>query len=261
MRKLLTAEAPARLHIATEWPRMDEGGAEMLGEWLVDHSEARLVVVDILKKVRPQASVHRSVYEADYEALEAMQKLAGEYGIALLVVHHLRKLGASDPLDELSGSTGLSGGADGILVLKRDRGRADAYLHVTGREIEEEAELALRWDADLASWTLVGDAEEYRVSRERQDIVRVLNEAGEPMTPTEVAELLDKSANSVKYLMWRMSKDGQLTTVGKGRYSPTTNPANPLTANSGNSDGSVSAVSEVSGDTDITINEQGEAEF
>jgi len=38
-----------------------------------------------------------------------------------------------------------------VLVLKRDRGRADAYLHCTGREIEEEAELALRWDADLAS--------------------------------------------------------------------------------------------------------------
>jgi hypothetical protein len=90
----------------------------------------------------------------------------------------------------------------------------------------------------------------------------VLAEAGEPMTPKEVAELLDKSPNTVKYLMWRMSKDGQLTTVGKGRYTPpTTNPANSLTANPGSSDGSVSAVSEVSSDTDITINEQGEAEF
>ena len=73
-----------------------------------------------------------------------MQSLAGEYGVGILVVHHARKLGAADPLDEISGSTGLSGGADSILVLKRDRGRADAYLHVTGREIEEEAEPALR---------------------------------------------------------------------------------------------------------------------
>src|SRR5919112_4922073 len=174
---------------------------------------------------------------------------------------HLRKLGAADPLDEISGSTGLSGGADGVLVLKRDRGRADAYLHVTGREIEEEAELALRWNADLASWTLVGDAEEYRISKERQEIVRVLEEAEEPMTPKEVAELLGKSVNAVKYLMWKMSKDGQLATVGKGRYSLTTNLANPLTANPYISDGSVSAVSEVSSDADITINEDGEAEF
>jgi hypothetical protein len=148
-----------------------------------------------------------------------------------------------------------------VLVLKRDRGRADAYLHVTGREIEEEAELALRWNADLASWTLVGDAEEYRVSQERQDIVRVLGEAGESMTPKEVSELLDKPYNNVKYLMWRMSKDGQLATAGKGRYSLTTNLANPLTANADSSDRSVSAVSKVSSNPDITINGQGEAEF
>jgi hypothetical protein len=260
LEKLLTGEAPERLHIVTEWPRMDEGGAEALERWLEAHPDTRLVV-DILKRVRPRTSPNRSVYEADYEALEAMQRLGAEFEVSILVVHHLRKLGAADPLDEISGSTGLSGGADGVLVLKRDRGRADAYLHVTGREIEEEAELALRWDADLASWTLVGDAEEYRISQERQDIVRVLTEAEEPMTPKEVAELLGKSVNAVKYLMWKMSKDGQLATAGKGLYSLTTNPANPLTANPDISGGSVSAVSEVSSGTDITINEDGEAEF
>jgi len=261
LEKLLMGDAPERLHIAFEWSKMDEGGAEELQRWLEAHPDAHLVVVDILKRVRPRTSPNRNVYDADYEALEAMQRLAAEYEVSILVVHHLRKLGAADPLDEISGSTGLSGGADGVLVLKRDRGRADAYLHVTGREIEEEAELAMRWDADLASWTLVGDAEEYKISQERQEIVRVLNEAEEPMTPTEVAELLSKSVNAVKYLMWKMSKDGQLATTGKGRYSPTTNPANPLTANRTSSDGSVSAVSEVSNDTDITINEDREAEF
>ena len=260
LEKLLMGEAPERLHIAFEWSKMDEGGAEELQRWLEAHPDAHLVV-DILKRVRPRTSPNRNVYDADYEALEAMQRLAAEHEVSILVVHHLRKLGAADPLDEISGSTGLSGGADGVLVLKRDRGRADAYLHVTGREIEEEAELALRWDADLASWTLVGDAEEYRISQERQEIVRVLTEAGEPMTPKEVAELLGKPPNTVKYLMWRMSKDGQLATAGRGRYSLTTNLANPLTANPGSSDGSVSAVSEVSSDTDITINEYGEAEF
>ena len=151
LEKLLTGHAPERLQIVTEWPRMDEGGADALGRWLAAHPEARLVVVDILKRVRPRTSPNRGVYDADYEALEAMQRLAAEHEVGVLVVHHLKKLGAADPLDEISGSTGLSGGADGVLVLKRDRGRADAYLHVTGREIEEEAELALRWNADLAS--------------------------------------------------------------------------------------------------------------
>ena len=95
-----------------------------------------------------------------------------------------------------------------MLVLKRDRGRADAYLHVTGREIEEEAELALRWDADLASWTLAGNAEEYRLSEERQAVLDVLGRAGGPMSPKEIAEALDKSVGSVKVLLGEMVKAG-----------------------------------------------------
>ena len=218
--------APPGLHIATDWPRMDEGGGQILEDWLKEHPEARLVVVDILKKVRPRLGANRNVYEADYEALEAMQRLAGEYGVGILVVHHLRKMGASDPLDELSGSTGLSGGADGILVLKRDRGRADAYLHVTGREIEEEAELALKWDANLASWSLAGDAEDYRVSEERRTILNVLRKSPEPMTPKEVAEALGKTSNTIKQRLWRMSKDGQLVSVEGGYTLVTHNPHN-----------------------------------
>ena len=109
LEKLLTGDAPERLHIAFEWSRMDEGGAEALQRWLEAHPNARLVVVDILKRVRPRTSPNRNVYDADYEALEAMQRLAAEYEVSILVVHHLRKLGAADPLDEISGSTGLSG--------------------------------------------------------------------------------------------------------------------------------------------------------
>ncbi len=215
--------APNRLHMATEWQRMDNGGSEALEEWLRKHPDARLVVVDILKRVRPQASTQRSVYEADYEALEAMQRIAGKYGVSILVVHHSRKMAATDPLDEISGSTGLSGGADGILALRRDRGRADAYLHVTGREIEEEADLALRWDANLATWTIAGDADEYQLSQERQDILKVVKDAERPITPKEVADVLGKNVNTVKQRMWQMSKDGQLSSADGDYILPTHN--------------------------------------
>ena len=81
LEKLLEGDAPERLHIATEWPRMDEGGDEALGRWLEAHPDARLVVVDILKRVRPRTSPNRSVYDADYEALAAMQSLAAEHEV------------------------------------------------------------------------------------------------------------------------------------------------------------------------------------
>ena len=246
--KLLSGRAaPAGFHLALAWPRLDEGGAEALDEWLEAHSDTRLVVVDTLKKVRSRASGNRNVYDVDYEALEPLLPLAAEHGAAIVVVHHTRKLGADDPLDEISGSTGLSGGVDGALVLKRDRGRADAYLHVTGRDIEEEQELALRWEPATARWRIVGDAEEYRLGEERAAVVRVLTNADDALSPKEMAEALGKNGGAVRELLSQMAKAGEIEKVGYGRYtikSPDT-PDSPDTLGA-DAAGSVSSVSGVS---------------
>jgi hypothetical protein len=70
---------------------------------------------------------------------------------------------------------------DGALVLKRDRGKQDATLLVDGRDIEEPTELALKWAADVASWVLLGSAEEYRLSEERRGVIELLKRMREPM--------------------------------------------------------------------------------
>ncbi|WP_053057662.1 AAA family ATPase [Rubrobacter aplysinae] len=220
-------DPPGGLHMATSWRTMDDGGAEDLDNWLQDHPQCRLVVVDVLQKVRPHAAASQAVYASDYRALQALHEAAAKHSVAALVVHHLRKAEANDPLDEISGSTGLSGAADGMLVLKRDRGRSEAYLHVDGRDIEEPAEHALMWDSESCSWTLAGDAEEFRISRERTEILRVLEESPAGMTPTEIADASDRNPNSTKKLVWNMSRDGQITS-DSGRYYPVTrNLGNP----------------------------------
>jgi len=127
MRKVLGGrKAPASFDITTEFPRIGEGFEEALQEWRGAHPDARLVVVDTLAKIRPATKAGNSVYSEDYAALETLLPIAARHNVAILVVHHLRKMSADDPLDEISGSTGLTGGVDGILVLKRDRGAADA---------------------------------------------------------------------------------------------------------------------------------------
>jgi hypothetical protein len=211
------SEAPGRLRMNLEWPTIDDGGADRLGDWLAVH-DARLVVVDVLKRVRPDVSAKKSVYDADYEALAAIKSVADEHATAVLVLHHTRKQAAEDPLDEVSGSRGLSGAADNILVLKRDRGRADAYLHVTGRDIEEEAELALTWDANLGSWSLAGAAEEYRLSEERRGVIDALKRAESPMSPKDLSEVLDKSQGAVKMLLGEMVRAGQVSNPSRGKY-------------------------------------------
>src|SRR5205823_109974 len=113
------------------------------------------------------------LYQDDYEALAGLQDLATQRGVAILVVHHSRKMSGDDVLDEVSGTTGLTAVVDTALVQKRERGRADCTLFLTGRDLEQERELALKWDPLISGWALLGDAAEYRQSQERAEILAV----------------------------------------------------------------------------------------
>jgi hypothetical protein len=44
---------PATLHLASACPRQDKGGLYALAEWLNDHPQARLVVIDTWPRFRP----------------------------------------------------------------------------------------------------------------------------------------------------------------------------------------------------------------
>jgi hypothetical protein len=229
LRKVLDGRAaPDRMHLHTVWPRLDEGGAEQLDEWLTEHPEARLVVIDTLAKIRKPAG-GANIYAEDYAALELLLLLAAKHGVAIVVVHHLRKMAASDPMDEISSSTGLTAGVDGFLILRRTPGSRGPTLFVDGRDIEEPTEYALHWNANTATWTIEGDAEEVHISKERADILLALNRSPEPMTPKEVSDVMPGATrNSIRYLMWAMLGDGQLVKDGNGRYSPA-NPTNSTT--------------------------------
>ncbi len=233
LKKVLDGRAaPETMHLHTEWPRLDRGGAEQLDEWLTEHPDARLVVIDTLAKIRrPTGSAN--VYADDYAALEVLLPLAAKHGVAIVVVHHLRKMAAADPMDEISSSTGLTGGVDGFLILRRTPGSKGPTLFVDGRDIEEPTEYALHWNLNTATWTIEGNAEEVHVSKERGDILLTLNRSPEPMTPKQVSEALGANYNSTKKLMWTMLGDGQLVKDDKGRYSPAT-PTTPDSGNPGN---------------------------
>jgi hypothetical protein len=93
----------------------------------------------------------------------------------------------------------------------------------------------------LASWTLAGDAEEYRLSQERRSLLYTLGAAGGGMAPKEIAEALDKSVGSVKVLLGEMVKAGQVTNPTYGRYDlPDDTPYSPYPAYSSNGGGAKS---------------------
>jgi hypothetical protein len=89
-------------------------------------------------------------------------------------------------------------------------------LHVTGRDVDEQ-ELALAWDGPGGLWSLLGPAEQHRLSEERARVLDVLAEAGRPLTPTEIAPLLGKKVVTTRVLVWRMAEKGLLVSQ-KGAY-------------------------------------------
>ena len=80
------------------------------------YCDVGLIVIDTLQKVRVSDG-NGGMYANDYKEAGALKKIADKYGICILLIHHLRKQTASDPFDQISGSTGLMGVADTSWVI------------------------------------------------------------------------------------------------------------------------------------------------
>lgn len=233
LRKVLAGDdAPDRLTFAVVCETLPAGGADRIAAWLDGHPDARLVVVDVFARVRGLAPNNMSSYDADYLAMGALKRLADRYGVAILVVHHTRKAAAEDFLDAVSGTNGLAGAADAVMVLRRARGKADAELHLTGRDVEE-AEYALDFDPRLGTWQMLdGPASDYSLGDTRKAILEHLR-ANVSGTPRQIADALSMNHETVKKNCKRMFDDDQLDTDGSGTYfTPSTTvppvPAVPL---------------------------------
>jgi AAA domain len=218
MQKLLPAfaqEWPERLHFITEMPRLKDGGIEIVRRWIEQAKEPRLVIIDTLQKVRDPKGTDQNSYEADYTAVSALKALADEYGVAIVLVHHQRKMDADDPVDTVSGTTGLTGAVDTVLVLN-NTGQG-VTLYGRGRDIEE-IEKAVTFDIKACLWRVEGEASEVYRSSERQAIVTALCDSPEPLSPREIADAAELPYVNVRQLLGKMHKAGEVEKAKRGLY-------------------------------------------
>lgn len=207
-----------RLHYATEWPRADDGVAA-LKEWLTEHPGCRLVVVDTVSAFRQKdIARNKSAYAADYEVGEMFKPLARDFSCAIVLVMHNRKQQSPDALQLVSGTQGMTGGVDNVLVMRRERGHMDAGLYVDGRDIEEPQEIALRFDNGY--WSSDGrTVEQAQMSAERRQVLEVVDKLGENAKVRAIADALaPKKYGSVRSLLAKMVAAGELALSG-GLYS------------------------------------------
>jgi hypothetical protein len=136
--------------------------------------------------------------------------------VAIVIVHHLRKSVAEiDPFEKVSGTLGLSGGVDTVLILDRDANGSTLYGR--GRDIEE-LDKSVEFVKETCRWRVLGPTADVRRSDERNAVLDALAEAAEPLSPREVADLTGHSYDAVRRTLIRMAKAGELTKTKRGQY-------------------------------------------
>ena len=151
----ITEDAPASVHFTTNSDTPGKGLEEQLCSFLSEHPDTVLVIIDTLQMIR--GTGYDNTYANDYRDLSALKHIADTHGIAILLIHHLRKMNDDDPMNMISGTTGLSGATDSNFVLRKSQRRENtATLYCTGRDIPYR-ELALEFDGEDHVWKLLSD--------------------------------------------------------------------------------------------------------
>lgn len=212
----MTRTAPAGLYLCGQALPIGQGLEQQLERALEEHPGIRLVILDTLQKVRIESGNGMS-YAADYRDASALKSVADRYHICLLAIHHLRKLPDEDPFNRLSGTNGLSGAADGSLVLLRTKRQENtAVLSATGRDIEDQEETL---EFDDCRWNRTTEPEQLQFGLLVMLLQKLLRQDVFQGTATELADWMGKEgllfgpAQLSRYLQ---SRGRQLAEAGIG---------------------------------------------
>ena len=152
----VTDDAPDNLFFSTISAKLREGLEQQVEQFLSEHTDTVLIVIDTLQRIRGNTN-DANPYASDYRDLGILKELADQNHIAVLLIHHLRKMNDDDPMNMISGTTGISGATDSNFVLRKSkRSGNSATLYCTGRDIEYR-ELVLEFDAQTHIWKLSPD--------------------------------------------------------------------------------------------------------
>jgi hypothetical protein len=220
LEKMLRYEghAPENLFLYTmPFPRMGEGGMDVLKDRIKLYSDCRLVIIDTLQKFRPIAPKNNNPYQEDYKAISDLKHISDELNISMLIVHHLRKTESEDRFDDISGTFGISGAADGLLLLIRAAGDFIGELRVNGRDMESN-EYAMKFNPDILTWNILGDASELQTTDKKQLLFNTIKEHGGPISRKEITDKSGLGVDYVKRMLPFLLKEGHVSKVGYGLY-------------------------------------------
>jgi RecA-family ATPase len=174
--------ALANIDLFFSWGRGADGVLQLAR--LLDEDEAiKYVIIDSLTRFRAVPDQRQPAFSCDYEAVSALQALCKTRpGVTIEAIHHTRKAKGDDPLEDISGTYGLSAACDWYAVMRHHED--GAVLHMGGRLWDrDESQFQLR--RAKQRWELVGAFSPLtQTQRETLDQLRLSG----GQTPTEAAK-------------------------------------------------------------------------
>jgi hypothetical protein len=232
IRTLIPGEPiPGRLYNMT---RIQQGRAvatiEAWLETLPSGCGAPYVILDTLGRIMPPALTGESAYQRDYRVASRLKTICDDRpGMALTGLHHDRKASADDFVDAVSGTNGIAGAADTIVVLNRQRNESDGLLKITGRDVAENEYAVAITDG---GWTLVGDslnaameaANTIRATANLGDlsaeVLRFVTEHPEGVRPADVSKAVNLTPKEAAVYLGRLFNAGKIDKPKRGLYIP-----------------------------------------
>ena len=148
-----------RLHLATAALGISNGLLEQTHNFLEEYPNTKLIIIDTLERIR-DTEQDKSMYSCDYRDMTALREITDKHKLTLLLIHHTRKMYDPDPLNTLSGSTGLVGSVDGVFVLEKDKRTSNkAKLTIANRDTESFC-FKLEFETENCKWILMGNDSE-----------------------------------------------------------------------------------------------------
>ena len=133
-------EGMENIHFVLKANSITSGVEEDIRDYLTQHPNIKLVVIDTLQHIRGNEFV-KNIYAGDVE-----------FDLTILALTHTNKGKHDDDISKISGSEGMAGGTDGNWVLTKSK-RTDTRANLTISNRDTEAfEFALEFDKESCRW-------------------------------------------------------------------------------------------------------------
>jgi hypothetical protein len=193
-------------------------------QFATDHQGSNPLIIVTLARIRPPRPRGADIYREDYQFARSLKDIATSAQPSSAYTTPARPK-SEDFLESASGTNGLTGAADFVMVLQRRRTENNVLLKIPGRDVAE-ASYNLLFDDGLCSPNGTGlseaaeQAQGPRLGPTMQSVLALVN-SRTTTTAVDVSDLLGIEADTAGRYLRRLAEEyGLITRAGRGRYLP-----------------------------------------